>query len=98
MKIIKYQIVQSTVNHGTEDEPNMEVTLLSKERCSDEANLERNIAIVKKEAYNGEYTVEDDGQETPEAPATLETRVATLETDTADMAEALDMILSGVTE
>ena len=98
MKIIKYQIVQSTVNHGTEENPNLEVILLPKERCSDEANLERNIAIVKKEAYRGEYTVEDDDQETPEAPATLETRVTTLETDTADMAEALDMILSGVPE
>lgn len=35
------------------------------------------------------------GQETR---ITLEDRVATLETDTADLAEALDMILSGVTE
>lgn len=33
-----------------------------------------------------------------EPTPTLETRVKTLETNTADMAEALDMILSGVTE
>lgn len=35
--------------------------------------------------------------EHPELP-TLDERVATLETDTADMAEALEMILNGVTE
>lgn len=32
------------------------------------------------------------------AVPTLDERVTTLETDTADMAEALDMILAGVTE
>lgn len=37
------------------------------------------------------------GLEAHDAP-TLDDRVATLETDTADLAEALDMILSGVTE
>lgn len=34
----------------------------------------------------------------PEPQATLDDRVATLETNSAEMAEALDMILSGVTE
>lgn len=36
--------------------------------------------------------------EKPEPTPTLESRVETLETDTADIAEALDMLLSGVTE
>lgn len=88
MKIIKYQIVQSTVNHGTEENPNLEVILLPKERCSDEANLERNIAIVKKEAYRGEYTVEDDVQPDPETPES--------EDLTAD--EMATAILEGVNE
>ena len=61
MKIIKYQIVQNTINHGTEENPDIEVVLSPKGRYSDEANLEKNIDIVKTEAYNGEYTIEDDG-------------------------------------
>lgn len=46
--------------------------------------------IAQQEAANKPGTVEPS--------PTLETRVETLETNTADMAEALDMILSGVTE
>jgi hypothetical protein len=38
------------------------------------------------------------GTPEPEGKPTLEDRVGNLETDTADLAEALDMILSGVTE
>lgn len=52
---------------------------------------ESNEEIAKKEAYNGEYTIEDDGQPEPEAPHTDAARIAELE-------EALDMLLSGVTE
>lgn len=59
---------------------------------------EKNLEIAKAEADDGEYTVEDDGQEETAASPTLESRVGTLEEDTADLAEALDMILSGVTE
>lgn len=49
---------------------------------------EADIARAAEIAYNGEYTVEDDGQ--PE-PVTDESRIAELEA-------ALDMLLSGVTE
>lgn len=49
-----------------------------------------------------ECTVEEiEAQEVanqPNAAPALETRVGTLETDSAEMKEALDMILSGVTE
>ena len=48
-----------------------------------------NEEIAKREAYNGEYTIEDDGQ--PEPEATPEDRIAELE-------EALSLLLSGVTE
>lgn len=66
---------------------------------SEEANLsevqmsysEDNEKIAKKEAYKGEYTIEDDGQPEPEAPNTDAERIAELE-------EALNMLLSGVTE
>lgn len=52
---------------------------------------ESNEEIARQEAYNGEYTIEDDGQPEPEAQPTEAERIAELE-------EALDMLLSGVTE
>ena len=52
---------------------------------------EANEEIAKKEAYNGEYTIEDDGQPEPVPQQTQEERIAELE-------EALEMLLSGVTE
>lgn len=59
---------------------------------------EINEEIAKLEADYGEYTVEDDGMGEPEPEATMESRVCALETDSTEMKEALDMILSGVTE
>ena len=50
-----------------------------------------NEEIAKREAYNGEYAIEDDGQDEPVAEPTNEERTAELE-------EALEMLLSGVTE
>lgn len=52
---------------------------------------ESNEEIAKKEAYKGEYAVEDDGQPEPEAQPSDAERIAELE-------EALDMLLNGVTE
>lgn len=57
-----------------------------------------NLEIAKAESTTGEYTIADDGMPEAATPTTLEARVGTLETNAADMAEALDMILSGVTE
>lgn len=51
---------------------------------------ETNEEIAKREADNGEYTVEDDGVEEVAEP-TQEERIAELE-------EALALLLSGVTE
>jgi hypothetical protein len=86
MKILKYNLC-TIVNHGTEEEPKIEEILSPVEMGWNEANEE----IAKKEAYNGEYTIEDDGQPEPEAQQTPEERIAELE-------EALDMLLNGVTE
>lgn len=94
MKVIKYKFLSCEVNHGTEENPDIEQIFLDKSMGWNEANEE----IARREAYNGEYTIEDDGQEENSPEPTLEDRVGTLETDTADLAEALDMILSGVTE
>lgn len=64
MQIIKYQLM-TEINHGTEDTPEMEQTF-SAVAMSYSAENE---AIAKREAYNGEYTVEDDGEPEPETPA-----------------------------
>lgn len=92
MKILKYQIC-AQINRGTEDEPKLEDVFSPVEMGWNETNEE----IAKREAYNGEYTIEDDGTE-QETGTTLESRVETLEADSADTKEALEMILAGVTE
>ena len=85
-KIIKYNLC-TKVNHGTEEEPNI-VEILSPVKMGwNEANEE----IAKAEAYNGEYTIEDDGEPEPEVQPTPEQRITELE-------EALELLLSGVTE
>jgi hypothetical protein len=60
-KIIKYQYC-SKANHGTEESPVWEEILSNVEMGWNETNEE----IAKREAYNGEYTIEDDGQPEPE--------------------------------
>lgn len=87
MKRINYTFLAAEINHGTEEEPNVEQIFREKSMTWSEANEE----IAKREAYNGEYTIEDDGQPEPEAPQTQEERIAELE-------EALALLLSGVTE
>lgn len=84
MKIIKYKM-GVTVNAGTPEDPECATMLSAVEMPWSEANE----AIAKAEAYNGEYTVEDDGQPDPE-PTQAE-RIAELE-------EALELLLAGVTE
>lgn len=73
MKIIKYKFLSAEANHGTEDEPAIEPIYLEKSMGWSEANE----AIAAAEAYNGEYTIEDDGQPEPE-PTDAE-RIAQLE-------------------
>ena len=87
MKIIKYKFLSCEVNHGTEEKPDIEQIFFEKSMPYTEANEE----IAKAEAHNGEYTIEDDGQPEPEVQPTDAERIAELE-------EALDMLLSGVTE
>ena len=57
MKIIKYYILQG------HDENNNDILLAKVMDYS-----ENNIAIVEVEAYNGEYTIEDNGIETVSEP------------------------------
>lgn len=85
-KFIRYKFVSAEINCGTEEEPKIEKVILNKSMTWSETNEE----IAKKEAYNGEYTIEDDGVEEAAEP-TQEERIAQLE-------EALALLLSGVTE
>lgn len=86
MKIIKYKFLSAEVNHGTEENPNIKNVFVDKFMSWNKANEE----IAKREAYNGEYTIEDDGVE--------ETIESTPEERIAELEEALDMLLNGVTE
>lgn len=87
MKIIKYKFLSAEINRGTEEEPNIDKVFIDVRMPYTEANEK----IAKAEAYNGEYEIVDDGQPEPESKPTDAERIAELE-------EALEMLLSGVTE
>ena len=88
MKKIKYQVRSHALVYNAETE--------TVEQKASFAEFIRdyspdNEALAKAEAYNGVYTVEDDGTEKPAEEATFARRVAELE-------EALELLLAGVTE
>ena len=64
MKIIKYQL-ETEINYGTPEKPDIE-TLLSPVTVT---YTEEAYAIAQAEAYQGQITVEDDGQPEPEPGA-----------------------------
>ena len=67
-KVIKYKFLSCEVNRGTEENPEIEQVFLDASIPYSEKNEE----VAKKEAYNGEYTIEDDGQPEPEAVETTD--------------------------
>lgn len=67
MKIIKYQLC-TEVDHGTEDKPDIQQIFSSATLGWSEGNEE----IAKREAYNGEYEIIDDGEPEPVAPPSNE--------------------------
>ena len=58
MKVIKYHLC-TRINHGTEEEPNIEEILSAVTMGWNEANEE----IAKREAHRGKYTVEEVSEE-----------------------------------
>lgn len=60
MKVIKYQLC-TEVNHGTEDKPNIEQIFSAVTLGWSESNE----VIAKVEAYNGEYTIEEEPDNRP---------------------------------
>lgn len=68
-KVIKYKFLLVEVNNGTEENPVIEQQFSDVTVGWNEANEE----TAKKEAYNGEYTIEDDGRPEPsETPTELD--------------------------
>ena len=65
-KILKYNLCVC-VNHGTKKEPEIEKFLSPVIMGWSEENE----AIAKRESYNGEYTIEDDGMPEP-APSKMD--------------------------
>ena len=63
MKIIKYKFIAAEVNRGTVENPQIEQIIKVKTIRPWSAEAEE---IAKAEAYNGEYTIEDDGTPEPE--------------------------------
>lgn len=63
MRIIKYQLC-TEINHGTEDTPDIEQVLADVTLGWTESNEQ----LARREAYNGEYTIEDDGEPEPVTP------------------------------
>ena len=88
-KVIAYKFLSYEADRGTKENPEMAQIFQDKVIRCEEADLGTNEEIAKREAYNGEYTVEDDGMPEPE-PTDAE-RIGDLEA-------ALDLLLSGVTE
>ena len=82
-KVIKYVFLSAEINHGTEDAPELEQVFLEKSIPWNEINE----GIAKQEAWNGEYTVEDDGEVDP-APAD--------DDEYADMASAIREGVNGI--
>ena len=66
MKVIKYQLC-AEVNHGTEGKPDIQQVFSAVTLGWSEGNEK----IAKAEAYNGEYTIEDDGEPDP-APTQID--------------------------
>lgn len=72
-KVIRYQIVMAEIDRGTEENPDIEKSLFDKEiLCPNEAAFQANLPIAQREAYNGEYTIEDDGVEETAEPTAQE--------------------------
>ena len=85
MKIIKYSIC-TQINRGTSEHPLWEEKLSEVKMVWSESNEE----LAKAEAHNGIYSVEEGTIDVP-ADYTINDRIT-------EMEEALDMLLSGVTE
>ena len=90
-KIIKYKFLSCEVNHGTEENPDIEQVVLSVEiECNTQAEYDANYPIAESEAIPGTIEVSGEFEPEPEPVPTQEERIAEL--------EAMLNALLGVTE
>lgn len=85
MKLIKYRVM-SEVNRVIDAEPQIE-QVISGDRWL--TLSDKNLEIVKATAYNGEYTIEDDGQPDYTQEPTQIDRLEAQATYTAMMTDTL---------
>lgn len=85
MKVIKYSYLSSINNIGTEENPIFKEFIIQVKLKWNESNE----LLAKREAYKGEYVIEEEEEE----PV-----VETLEERTAALEEALTLLLEGATE
>lgn len=78
-KIIKYKFLSCEINHGTEENPDIEQILLDKSiKCKTQESFDANYPIAEREAIEG--TIEITGEFDEEvATPTTEERVEALE-------------------
>ena len=65
MKIITYRLA-TEINRGTPDEPDIEISLAAVSMPYTDTNYQ----LALSEAYQGQVTIEDDGQPEPEPEPT----------------------------
>lgn len=59
-KVIRYKM-HKIVNHGTDQQPKFVDVFHNIQILCDDDSFAVNLEIAKKEAYNGEYTIEEVG-------------------------------------
>lgn len=84
MKVIKFQVMEE-YKIGTEDAPEIIRELVPYEMGYSEKNCE----TARSKSYNGEYTIEDDGEPEPTQEPTQLDRVEAQATYTAMMTDTL---------
>lgn len=91
-KVIKYKFLSCEVNHGTKENPDIERIVLDAQiECKTQTDYEANCPIAEKEAIPGTIKVSGEFEPEPEPEPSEAERIAELE-------EALEMLLNGVTE
>lgn len=91
-KVIKYRFLSCEVNHGTEADPDIEQIILNAEiECKTQAIYDTNYPIAEKEAIPDTIEVSGEFEPEPDPEPSEAEQIAELE-------EALEMLLNGVTE
>ena len=94
-KVIKYKFLSDEINHGTEEEPNIEQIILDKSiKCPTQAAYDANLPIAEKEAIHGTLDRDPLGEFDPE-PVAEPTEVERLEALEAAMLELMGVETDG---